>query len=193
MNAICCSPEAVGQPQRPEAEALAISAARLAVGLERSINQFVAATDQNLGSIELAVEKESRELLRQATEKAAQQKAEATPPICPVCQHRLSRLSTDHARTFESKFGPITVRRARGYCRRCRKWRFPADTVLGLEETGRLLTAGARDGGAVSQQDARGRGQCSAGALDRGQAATRQLGSGSTAAGTAGATFTPEA
>ena len=135
MNAICSSPEAVGQPQRPEAEALAISAARLAVGLERSINQFVAATDQNLGSIELAVEKESRELLRQATEKAAQQKAEATPPICPVCQHRLSRLSTDHARTFESKFGPITVRRARGYCRRCRKWRFPADTVLGLEET----------------------------------------------------------
>src|SRR5206468_3510400 len=63
MNAIYSSPEAVGQPQRPEAEALAISAARLAVGLERSINQFVAATDQNLGSIELAVEKESRELL----------------------------------------------------------------------------------------------------------------------------------
>src|SRR5437762_4495687 len=135
MNAICSSPEAVGQPQRPEAEALAISAARLAVGLERSINQLYRATHQNHGSIELAVEKESRELLRQATEKAAQQKAEATPPICPVRQHRLSRLSTDHARTFESKFGPITVRRARGYCRRCRKWRFPADTVLGLEET----------------------------------------------------------
>lgn len=25
--------------------------------------------------------------------------------------------------------------RARGYCKRCRKWRFPADVVLGLEET----------------------------------------------------------
>ncbi len=38
-------------------------------------------------------------------------------------------------RTFESRFGPVKVRRSRGYCKRCRKWRFPADTALGLEET----------------------------------------------------------
>jgi hypothetical protein len=85
--------------------------------------------------MELALEQQSRELLRQAAEKAAQQKADGTPPICPVCGHKLSRLSADHARSFECRFGSITVRRCRGYCRRCRKWRFPADTVLGLEET----------------------------------------------------------
>src|SRR6185437_6253376 len=135
MNAICPSLEVKIRRREQVSEPLAVSAARLAVSLERSVSQFVAATDENLGSIELAVEKESRELLRQATEKAAQQKADATPPICPVCQQALTRINADHGRTFESKFGPITVRRARGYCRRCRKWRFPADTVLGLEET----------------------------------------------------------
>jgi hypothetical protein len=93
------------------------------------------ASDQNLGDIELAVERQSRELQRRATEQAAQAKAEVAPPVCPVCGKALSRVSHDHERTFESRFGPIRVRRARGYCRRCGKWRFPADTVLGLADT----------------------------------------------------------
>jgi len=121
--------------QEQVVEPLAIAAVRLAVGLDGKIRDFVAAGDENLGDIELAVEQQSRELLRQATERAAQQKADVTPPICPVCGHALSRVSADHERTFECRFGSITVRRLRGYCRRCRKWRFPADTVLGLEET----------------------------------------------------------
>ena len=29
----------------------------------------------------------------------------------------------------------MTIRRTRGYCKRCRKWRVPADAALGLEET----------------------------------------------------------
>jgi hypothetical protein len=135
MNTICLSSPATTRRKKRVFEPLAVRAARLAVCLEECVRQFVAAADQNLGSIELEVEKQSRELLRQATEKAAQQKADAAPPICPVCQQPLTRLSADHGRTFESKFGPITVRRVRGYCRRCRKWRFPADTLLGLEET----------------------------------------------------------
>ncbi|MCI0746839.1 MAG: hypothetical protein L0Y58_15665 [Verrucomicrobia subdivision 3 bacterium] len=63
-------------------------------------------------------------------ERAAQKKADATPPVCPVCQQPLSRLTQDHPRSFKCRFGAITLRRSRGYC----KWRFPADTVLGLEE-----------------------------------------------------------
>ena len=135
MNAICSSPKLGKWPENPNSEALGVSAARLAVCLEGKIKEFVAAGDQNLGSIELAIEKESRELLRQATEKAAQEKADVVPPGCPLCHQPLSRLSADHGRTFESKFGPITVRRTRGYCRRCRKWRVAAVAVLGLEET----------------------------------------------------------
>ena len=116
-------------------ESLTVKAARLADGLEQSVRQFLAATDRNLGDIELEVERQSQELLRAATEKAAQKKADATPPLCPVCRRQLSNASAGHERTFQTRFGAITLRRARGYCKRCKKWRFPADAVLGLEET----------------------------------------------------------
>lgn len=117
------------------AESLAVSAARLADALEQDVRNFLAASDQNLGDIEVQIEQQSRELLRVAAEKAAQKKADLTPPVCPVCQQALSRMSADHGRSFECKFGTITIVRSRGYCKRCRKWRFPADTALGLEET----------------------------------------------------------
>lgn len=74
-------------------------------------------------------------MLREAVQRGAQAKADNTPPLCPVCQQKLSRLSADHPRTFDTRFGAITVKRTRGYCKRCRKWRVPADTALGLEET----------------------------------------------------------
>jgi hypothetical protein len=116
------------------AEALAITAARLASGLDAVIERFLAA-DQNLGHLEVQVQEQAQELLRQATEKAAQQKADLCPPVCPVCQQTLTRLSHDHTRSFATRFGEVRVRRTRGYCRRCRKWRFAADAALGLEET----------------------------------------------------------
>lgn len=62
-----------------------------------------------------------QELLRQAVERGAQAKADATPPTCPVCGHKLTRLSGGHARTFECRYSAITVERTRGYCKRCRK------------------------------------------------------------------------
>jgi len=52
-----------------------------------------------------------------------------------VCGKPLSRVTANHQRSFECKFGSLTIQRTRGYCKRCRKWRFPADAVLGLEET----------------------------------------------------------
>jgi len=128
-----CSP-AIKDRSVP-AESLAVSAARLADALEQEVRAFVVASDENLGDIELQIEQQSRELLRAAAEKGAQKKAEATPPVCPVCQKPLSRISEGHQRSFECKFGTITIGRTRGYCKRCRKWRFPADTVLGLEES----------------------------------------------------------
>lgn len=116
-------------------ESVAVTAARLVDRLERDVIDFVRASEENLGDLELQLEQQSRELLRVAAEKAAQKKAEATPPRCPVCQQPLSQLSSEHQRSFECKFGTITIRRTRGYCKRCRKWRFPADAALGLEDT----------------------------------------------------------
>ena len=76
-----------------------------------------------------------QELLRQGLQRGAQAKADATPPTCPVCGQKLTRTSAGHARTFACRYGAITVQRARGHCKRCRKWRPPADAALGLEET----------------------------------------------------------
>jgi len=134
MSAIC-SPIGSSVSHSASAESLAVSAARLADGLEQDVRDFLAADDQTLGDIEVQIERQSRELLRVAAEKAAQKKADLTPPICPVCKQALSRLTPDHGRSFECRFGTITIKRNRGYCKRCRKWRFPADAALGLEET----------------------------------------------------------
>jgi hypothetical protein len=116
-------------------EPLTVLAARAACALERSIQRLMLASDQNLGHLEVQAAQDVQELLRQTIERGAQAKADATPPVCPVCGQILTRLSDGHSRTFKSRFGVITVRRTRGYCKRCRKWRVPADAALGLEET----------------------------------------------------------
>jgi hypothetical protein len=104
---------------------------RLQAGLSASGQ----ACDQNLGHLEEQILQQTQGLARQALEEAAQAKADATPPRCPYCGGPLTRLTHGHARTFQSRFGAITMRRTRGWCRRCQKWRFPADAALGLEET----------------------------------------------------------
>jgi len=124
-----------GGPVAPVTEALAVLAARTAVALETSINHFQAAGTQNLGHLETQVAHDVQELQRAATERAAQAKAAATPPRCPVCGQALTNVSTGHARTFQTRFGDITIHRTRGYCKRCKKWRCPADTALGLDDT----------------------------------------------------------
>lgn len=133
MSATCCLERV--EDQLAAVESLGVMAARLADRLEEEVRAFVGAVDENLGDLELQIEQQSRELLRAATEKAAQKKADVTPPVCPACQKPLSQVSHGHQRSFECKFGTITVGRSRGYCKRCRKWRFPADSVLGLEES----------------------------------------------------------
>ncbi|MDQ1301496.1 MAG: hypothetical protein QG637_1418, partial [Chloroflexota bacterium] len=124
-----------GVPADPIPEALAVLAARTAVALETSFTRFLAAADQNLGHFETQAAHDVQELLRTATQRAAQAKADATPPHCPVCGQPLTRCSRGHARTFLTRFGDLTIERTRGYCKRCHKWRTPADTALGLEDT----------------------------------------------------------
>jgi len=118
-----------------QAEPLAVLAARAACALERSIQHLVQASDQNLGHLEVQAAHDVQELLRQAVERGAQAKADAAPPACLVCGHKLTRLASGHARTFECRHGAITIERMRGYCKRCRQWRTPAAAALGLEES----------------------------------------------------------
>jgi hypothetical protein len=130
----CCL-ETVPQPDcsfETFAEPVSDWQARLTAGLARSIK----ACDQNLGDMEEEILQQTRGLERQLLAEAAQKKADQTPARCPVCGHALSRCTRDHERTFQSRFGPVTIKRLRGWCRRCRAWRFPADQVLGLSQTG---------------------------------------------------------
>src|SRR5579863_7402899 len=135
MNAICTDCTPYHSTRVPVGEPLAVLAARAGCSLEHSIQRCTLANDQNLGHLQMQAARDVQDLLRAAVERGAQAKADATPPLCPVCQQKLTRLSADQLRTFESRHGSITVKRTRGYCKRCRKWRVPADTALGLEES----------------------------------------------------------
>ena len=106
--------------------------ARLTAGLTHSVQ----ASDQTLGHLEEEILHQTRGLECRLLEEAAQKKADQTPPTCPVCGQRLTRRTVDHQRTYQTRFGPVTIRRLRGWCRRCRAWRFPADHALGLSDTG---------------------------------------------------------
>ena len=106
--------------------------ARLTAGLTRRVR----ASDQTLGHLEEEILQQTRGLERQLLEEAAQKKADQSPPACPVCGHQLTRQTRDHERTYQTRFGPVTIRRLRGWCRRCRAWRFPADHAVGLSEEG---------------------------------------------------------
>ena len=130
----CCCGKSVPHPGRIEvlAKAVGVWQERLQAGLSRSIE----ASDQTLGHLEEEILHTTRELERAVLEAAAQKKADQTPPVCPVCQGKLTRVTTGHPRSYQTRFGGVTIRRARGWCRKCQCWRFPSDHVLGLAETG---------------------------------------------------------
>ena len=106
--------------------------ARLTAGLNRSIPNL----NQTMGDLERQILHQTQGLERKLLEEASQQKADLSPPVCPVCGNPLSRLSHGHERTYQTRFGPVTIRRSRGWCRRCKAWRFAADYALGLEAAG---------------------------------------------------------
>jgi len=106
------------------------------LGLAERMQRCVNRAEENLGHLEEQLLRGGHELMRQMLEKAAQAKAAAVPPRCPECGQPLHRVSGGHGTTIQTRFGEIRVARARGFCRRCRKWRFPADAALGLPVEG---------------------------------------------------------
>jgi hypothetical protein len=133
MKTNCCATSVPHADSSYEAFPQAVAAwqERLQAGLSRSIE----ASDQTMGHLEEEILQKTREVERIALEEAAQKKADQAPPTCPVCGAKLSRITHGHVRSYQTRFGIVTLRRARGWCRRCKRWRFPADHVLGLAET----------------------------------------------------------
>ena len=116
-------------------------AARLALRLTDIIGRFVHTSDQNLDHVETQVAQQAQALLRQATETAAQQKTDATPPRGPACGQPLRRGSPDHARTFGTRFASLPMRRTQGRAPERWHWVYTG-TVFRLDHQGQ--TAGGR-------------------------------------------------
>src|SRR2546428_10951006 len=91
---------------------------RLQAGLSRRIQ----ASDQTLGHLEEEILQKTREVERAVLEEAAQEKADQSPPVCPVCGGKLSRGTGGHGRSYQTRFGEVRIRRARGWCRGGRFW-----------------------------------------------------------------------
>ncbi|HVI72135.1 MAG TPA: ISKra4 family transposase [Pyrinomonadaceae bacterium] len=121
----CSSYEAFGDPVKDWA-------ARLTAGLDRNLQ----ASDHSLGHIEEEIAQQTRELERCVAQEVAQKKADQCSANCPVCGTKLRRVTRGHERTIETRFGPIKLKRSRGWCPRCKRWCFPADHALGIAETG---------------------------------------------------------
>ena len=135
MSKNCCAKSVPPADGRHEAfgRTVAVWQERLQAGLSRIIQ----ASDQNLGHLEEEILQQTRAVERAALESAAQKKADQAPPVCPVCGAKLSRVTQGHERRYQTRFGVGLLRRARGWCRRCQCWRFPADHALGLADTAR--------------------------------------------------------
>jgi hypothetical protein len=102
------------------------------IGLNRSLT----ITNQTMGDLEQEILQQTQGLELRLLEEASQKKADQIPPVCAVCGNKLSRVSNGHERTFQTRFGQVTIQRSRGWCKRCKASRFPADYALGLEEAG---------------------------------------------------------
>ena len=104
--------------------------------LEARLAAIQKCPEQNLGEIEEQVARSAREPLRLIAERAAQAKANATPCQCshPQCRRLGLELTRQKflRRTINSRFGPLNVFRAYGWCAQCEQWHFPADYALGL-------------------------------------------------------------
>jgi len=99
------------------------------------MERFASGPEGNLGVLEQALAGDMNELLRNACERAAQAKADATPPKCPHCGAPLINKKHGQEREYLGRFGPIRISRTRGYCPKCREWKSPADTLLGLDQS----------------------------------------------------------
>ena len=93
MSTNCCGPS-VPHPGSFEAisQAVTVWQERLTAGLSRMMQT----NDQTMGHMEEEILHRTRDLERVVLEEAAQKKADQTPPVCPICGGKLSRLSHGH-------------------------------------------------------------------------------------------------
>jgi hypothetical protein len=100
--------------------------------LRAAEHAFVSSSQDDLGSLEEQFQREAAQQLKERLQSAAQAKADRTPPHCPSCGRKLSK-RIEAPVTVQTRYGPIVVKRARGWCSKCKEWHCPADQVLNIE------------------------------------------------------------
>lgn len=90
--------------------------------------------DQDMGRLERAVDRVTREVCRRVLERLTQEAAAREEFGCPTCGEMLNVIRHRQGRTVESAFGAVRFERSYGFCPRCRDYCFPADMALGLQE-----------------------------------------------------------
>ena len=100
MSASCCATSVPHHHGSFEVFPKAVAAwqERLTAGLSRSIQ----ASDETMGHMEEEILHKTRDLQRAVLEEAAQKKAEKSPPTCPVCGNKLSRITHGHERSYQT-------------------------------------------------------------------------------------------
>ena len=101
--------------------------------LWRTESWFEDSEQDHLGHLEEELRNDFNEFLRQRLEASAQKKSDDTPSICPKCSIKLKKCEW-HTKTIQTGAGPIKIRRLRGWCSKCKEWRFPADELLGIND-----------------------------------------------------------
>jgi hypothetical protein len=104
----------------------------LLVKLQAAESAFVSSSRDDLGSLEEQFQREAAQQLKERLQTAAQAKADATPPHCPKCGRKLSKRVQASVR-IQTRYGPIEIKRVRGWCSKCKAWHCPADKVLNIE------------------------------------------------------------
>lgn len=90
--------------------------------------------EQGLGFIEEQVRQASLRLQCLLVQKAMQDKANALDECCPDCHGWLCHKKRRVPRWIDAYCGKVKLLRTHGWCRRCERWVFPVDRLLGLRE-----------------------------------------------------------
>ena len=90
--------------------------------------------DQDMGGLERAVDRVTREVRRLVLERLTREAAARQEFGCPTCGEMLNVIRHRQGRTVQSVFGPVRFERSYGLCLHCGQYCFPADVALGLHE-----------------------------------------------------------
>ena len=90
--------------------------------------------DQDMGGLERAVERVTREVRCRVLQRLTQEAAAREQFGCTRCGGMLNVVRHRQWRTVESAFGPVRFERSYGLCPHCGHYCFPADVALGLQE-----------------------------------------------------------